>query len=638
MAQERTPDEEAVIRIEDLVFEYRRDDDGEVVSAVDHVNLEVERGSFTAIIGRNGSGKSTLAKNINALLLPSGGAVYVGGYDTRDESRIWDIRQMAGMVFQNPDNQLVSAIVEDDVAFGPENLGVAPGKIRDRVDEALQAVNMYEFRTKAPHNLSGGQKQRVAIAGVVAMRPKVIIFDEPTAMLDPHGRDEVMEIIERLHREGKTILLITHFMEEAARADRVVIMDRGKIVLSGTPTEVFAHGQQIKRMNLSVPFAVEMAERLRKRGVPIPEGIIDVKSLAGYLIAPPLAASPWGEKKLPEIETKEPSGSESSHMKEPSGSESPRIEEASGLESSSISESSHMKEPSGSEAPRISVEVRNLTHVYGEGTPFSSTALSDVSFDMEEGEFVGLIGHTGSGKSTLIQELNGLLSPKSGKILVDGVDITDKGVKMRDIRRKIGLVFQYPEYQLFEETVEKDVCFGPLNLGLSEEEAKERAREAIELVGLSFEQIGHRSPFELSGGQKRRVAIAGVIAMKPRMLILDEPTAGLDPKAHGDILNMVKTIHQAEKNSIVFVSHNMGDVAALADKVLVMDQGKLVMCGTPEEVFSRAEQMEEMGLGLPPATAFMRRLRQGGASVSMRALTADQAEEDITNWLRSRTL
>lgn len=616
MAQERTPDEEAVIRIEDLVFEYRRDDDGEVVSAVDHVNLEVEKGSFTAIIGRNGSGKSTLAKNINALLLPSGGAVYVGGYDTRDESRIWDIRQMAGMVFQNPDNQLVSAIVEDDVAFGPENLGVAPGKIRDRVDQALQAVNMYEFRKRAPHNLSGGQKQRVAIAGVVAMRPKVIIFDEPTAMLDPHGRDEVMEIIERLHREGKTILLITHFMEEAARADRVVIMDRGKIVLSGTPTEVFAHGQQIKRMNLSVPFAVEMAERLRKRGVLIPQGVIDRESLADYLLAPSPAASQWGEKKPSEIEKKE----------------------ASDLECSSMSESSRIKEPSGSESPRISVEVRNLTHVYGEGTPFSATALSDVSFDMEEGEFVGLIGHTGSGKSTLIQELNGLLSPKSGKILVDGVDITDKGVKMRDIRRKIGLVFQYPEYQLFEETVEKDVCFGPLNLGLSEEEAKERAREAIELVGLSFEQIGHRSPFELSGGQKRRVAIAGVIAMKPRMLILDEPTAGLDPKAHGDILNMVKTIHQAEKNSIVFVSHNMGDVAALADKVLVMDQGKLVMCGTPEEVFSRAEQMEEMGLGLPPATAFMRRLRQGGASVSMRALTADQAEEDITNWLRSRTL
>lgn len=274
---------EDIIRIEDLVFEYQREEDSEPVTAVDHVSFSVRRGSFTAIIGRNGSGKSTLAKNVNALLLPSGGAVYVNGYNTADEDKLWEIRQTAGMVFQNPDNQLVSSVVEDDVAFGPENLGVEPKEIRRRVDEALRGVNMYQYRKKAPHLLSGGQKQRVAIAGVVAMRPECIILDEPTAMLDPMGRREVMEIIRRLHAEGITILLITHFMEEAAQADRVIIMDGGVAALDGTPAEVFSHQQEIRDMSLDVPFAVELADRLRRRGISVPEGIIEEEGLVECL-------------------------------------------------------------------------------------------------------------------------------------------------------------------------------------------------------------------------------------------------------------------------------------------------------------------------------------------------------------------
>ena len=250
---------------------------------MNHASIDIEQGSFTAIIGKNGSGKSTLAKNINALLLPSGGAVYVKGYNTADEDKLWDIRQAAGMVFQNPDNQLVSSIVEDDVAFGPENLGIEPGQIRRRVDESLYAVNMYQERKKAPHLLSGGQKQRIAIAGVIAMRPECIIFDEPTAMLDPHGREEVMEIIEKLHDEGITILLITHFMDEAARADRVIIMDQGKVELDGTPVEVFGHAEEIKRMSLDAPFAVELAYRLRRREIDIPEGIISTEEMVDFI-------------------------------------------------------------------------------------------------------------------------------------------------------------------------------------------------------------------------------------------------------------------------------------------------------------------------------------------------------------------
>jgi len=274
---------DSIIRIDDLIFEYKRDEQLEPVRAVNQVSLEIKPGSFTAIIGKNGSGKSTLAKNINALLLPSGGAVYVRGFNTADESKLWEIRQTAGMVFQNPDNQLVSTIVEDDVAFGPENLGVEPGEIRKRVDESLYSVNMYEERKKAPHLLSGGQKQRIAIAGVIAMRPECVILDEPTAMLDPHGRYEVMEIIQKLHREGITILLITHFMDEAAKADRIIIMDEGKIMLDGTPAQVFGHAEEIKALSLDVPFAVDLAYRLRKRGVEIPENIISTEEMVDYI-------------------------------------------------------------------------------------------------------------------------------------------------------------------------------------------------------------------------------------------------------------------------------------------------------------------------------------------------------------------
>lgn len=273
---------EKIIRIENLIFKYHPEIHNGL-TVIDDVSLDVDEGSFTAIIGRNGSGKSTLAKNINALLLPTSGDVYVRDYNTKDEAHVWDIRQTTGMVFQNPDNQIVSSIVEDDVAFGPENLGIDPEVIRTRVDDALKSVNMGAFRNKEPHMLSGGQKQRIAIAGVVAMKPKCIIFDEPTAMLDPKGRKEVMDIIQELNSEGITVVLITHFMEEAALADRVVIMDNGEVKLDGKPEEVFKHIDQLREINLDVPLAVELADRLRKRGIEVPADIINTEKMVEFL-------------------------------------------------------------------------------------------------------------------------------------------------------------------------------------------------------------------------------------------------------------------------------------------------------------------------------------------------------------------
>ena len=272
-----------IITIENLIFEYTRGDESQPVRAIDNLNLEIERGSFTAIIGKNGSGKSTLAKNLNGLLLPTEGVIYVDGFDTRDDDSIWYVRQTAGMVFQNPDNQLVSAIVEDDVAFGPENLGIEPAEIRRRVDKALADVNMGQFKKKAPHLLSGGQKQRIAIAGVVAMKPKCIIFDEPTAMLDPKGRSEIMSIIDELHAEGITVILITHFMDEAVRADRVIIMHEGRILLDGTPQEVFEQEELIRSVNLDVPLMVEMGAKLRKAGIDVPKDIITEEKMVEFI-------------------------------------------------------------------------------------------------------------------------------------------------------------------------------------------------------------------------------------------------------------------------------------------------------------------------------------------------------------------
>ncbi len=256
----------------------------------------------------------------------------------------------------------------------------------------------------------------------------------------------------------------------------------------------------------------------------------------------------------------------------------------------------------------MSIKVTELNHIYDKGMPTEQAALTDISFEISDGEFVGIIGHTGSGKSTLLQHLNGLLKATSGTIEIGGVDITRPGVSMVEIRKKVGLVFQYPEYQLFEETVAKDVAYGPRNLGLSEEEIDERVREAMALVGLDYEKFADRSPFELSGGQKRAAAIAGVAAMKPQVLILDEPTAGLDPKAHKDVLGMIREVHEKTGNITVLVSHNMGDIAELADKVIVIDGGRMVTMGTPMEVFSMGELLKSVGLDLPPITEFCNNL------------------------------
>jgi energy-coupling factor transport system ATP-binding protein len=569
-----------IICTENLTFEYEPlQENGENITALRDIDLKIEKGSFTAVLGRNGSGKSTLAKNFNALYVPTSGRVLVAGMDTADDMLVWEIRKTAGMVFQNPDNQIVASVVEDDVAFGPENLGVPTDEIRQRIDDAMKSTGIYEQRLKTPSTLSGGQKQRVAIAGVIAMKPECIIFDEPTAMLDPKGRTDVMNIIAKLHKEGITIILITHFMEEACEADRIIIMNNGTVISDGKPAEIFSRPELIQEAGLEIPAAVRIAAALRKRGLEVPSDVLTNEALAEWL-----CSQKTSEEKKTAVKTA----------------------------------AKHTAEKS---APRISVE--HLTYIYNKGRPDETLALDDVSFTIEPGGFTGIIGHTGSGKSTLIQHLNGLLKPDSGSVIPE---------PSGENRKKTGLVFQYPEYQLFEENVARDVAFGPKNLGLDEEETERRVKEAMELTGLPFDVYAERSPFELSGGQKRRAAIAGVIAMQPEVLILDEPTAGLDPQSHMEILDMIEKIRRERGCSIVLVSHNMDDVARLCTKVIVMDHGKLVLQGTPEEVFRQDRMLKNIGLGLPSGGELIYAVRQKGISPIGDALDETQAVDAISDY------
>lgn len=583
----------SMIKTDNLIFEYeKRDEEGNVIGthrAIDEVNLDIEPGQFIAILGHNGSGKSTLAKHMNAILVPSGGTMWVDGKDTKEEENLWDVRQTAGMVFQNPDNQIIGTVVEEDVGFGPENLGVPTEEIWQRVEKSLSAVGMIEYRHHSPNKLSGGQKQRVAIAGVVAMCPKCIVLDEPTAMLDPNGRKEVLRTVEELRkREHVTVILITHYMEEVIGADRVIVMDQGHVVMDGTTREIFSQVELLKKYRLDVPQVTMLAHGLKQRGLDIKEGILTTNEL---------------------IEALEKVGDWRQNQKK-----------------TYVGHAETVVKKEKKENPILKLE--HIEYVYSSGTAYEKRALKDINLDIYEGEFVGVIGHTGSGKSTMIQHLNGLMKATSGALYYNGENIYDEKYNLRQLRNNVGLVFQYPEHQLFEIDVLTDVCFGPKNQGLTEEECKKRAIEALELVGLS-EKYYDTSPFDLSGGQKRRVAIAGVLAMRPKVLVLDEPTAGLDPKGRDEILDQITYLQKERNLTVILVSHSMEDIAKYVDRIVVMNKGRKMYDGEPKEVFAHYKELEKVGLAAPQVTYIMHALYEKGMHVNTEVTTIEEAVDEI---------
>ena len=636
------------IEIKDCTYEYvRRDENDEVVeklSAISHLNFTIEEGSFVCVLGHNGSGKSTLAKLFNALQIPTEGCVIISGMDSREEANVFPIREKVGMVFQNPDNQIIASVVEEDVGFGPENIGVPTEEIWKRVADALEAVNMEAYRLKSPNHLSGGQKQRVAIAGTLAMEPKTIVLDEPTAMLDPSGRAEVIRSIRELNqKKGITIILITHYMEETVDADRIILMDQGKLVLDGTPKEIFSKVEELKALRMDVPLITDLAHELRLSGMPISEGILKEEELVEELL------SIFGEDSFMEEIEKGQKEEEHSQATSPS-SEEKEIEAEIEKETEKETEKDFI------------LKVENLSCIYQKGTAMESYALKDIHLSIKRGSFSALIGHTGSGKSTLLQHFNGLIKPETGEISVhfrknpalilqdkgflfwkgkkrkvekEGVlSFKEEGFDFQGLRFKVGLVFQYPEYQLFEETVFEDVLFGPKNQGLSLEEAKKEAEEALRSMGVE-EALWQKSPFELSGGQKRRVAIAGVLAMEPELLILDEPTAGLDPAGREELFQVIAHLQERYAMTILLVSHSMDDVARYAEEVFVLNQGECIRQGSPEEVFSHKKEMEELGLGLPQIRAFLYSLEEKGLSFPKKN-TVEEAKEMILSAYKKR--
>ena len=513
------------IRLEHVTLRY------EDSVALDDVCLEVARGERICVLGANGSGKSTLASVICGLLAPDEGRVELLGRTcctdgTPDLEAYRDARRGLGLVFQNPDDQIVTSVVEDDVAFGPENLGLPQEEIRVRVDRELARVALTDRAKSDPARMSGGQRQRVCIAGALALEPQVLVLDEPAALLDVRGREAIMRVMGRLVAAGTTLVHVTHFMDEALAADRVVVMERGRVALLGTPAEVFceANAKKIDALGLELPFEMRLS---RARTASRPTNC--------------RTADTFFEKNV--------------------------------LESSVC-------------------EVMGASYSYGGEKP----ALDGVSLGIREGEHLAIVGQTGSGKSTLLRLLCGLEAPDAGSVTVAGTSTNTRRGR-REARRHVGYVMQHPERQLFAQTVAEDVAFGPRNLGLSASDVATRVEEALFLVGLGEKRDA--SPFELSGGQRRLAAIAGVLAMRPNLLVMDEPMAGLDPRGR-DLLRRVLATLLEQGTTIVTVTHSMDD-AARADHVVVLDNARVLFDGMPAEVFSptNAPRLRACGLGLP---------------------------------------
>lgn len=547
--------------------------------ALQNVSLAVEEGEFVAVVGANGSGKSTFMRVASALLLPQEGVVQVMGLDTRDPGSRSQVHANVGVVFQFPEDQIVGTTIEEDTAFGPENLGLPAGEIRARVESTLKTVGLWEQRQRSPHMLSAGQTQRLALAGVLAMRPRCILFDEASTMLDPAGRRTLIETMQRLNREGITIIFVTHFMEEAALAKRMVVFHQGQVVLDGAPTQIFSNPARLAELSLDLPPAAQAANLLCSVLPQLPNHILTLADLENAL---------------------------------PSGLQSGRAARPAALEAVS-------------RAGKPLIEVSDLHYVYLKGTPLAHKALNGVSLKVYAGEAHGLLGRTGSGKSTLMQHLNGLLRPQTGTVRVADFLLNDENLDRRQVVQQVGLVFQNPEAQFFEHYVGDEIAFGPRQLKLTEntsETLADRVRWAMTQVGLGFVEYKDRPLLALSGGERRKVALASTLALKPSILLLDEPTAGLDPRSRLELLENLAAMQEAGM-MVVLSSHQMEDMAALTHALTVFDGGQDVLTGRTEEVFAQSDDLRTHGLEPPVATQIAEILLRKGWAIPRGVITLE---------------
>ena len=551
-----------MICVEKISFDYPGD-----IPALHSIDLKITPGESIALIGANGSGKTTLARCLNGLHIPQTGRVVVDELATSDPTQLRAIRQLVGMVWQNPDDQLVSTTVAGELAFGLENLALPSEEIHRRVEAALTAFDLEKYSRYPPHRLSGGEKQRVAIAAVVAMRPRYMVLDEPTALLDPRGRRQVAELLQSLREEyGIATILITQLPAEAARADRLVVLHQGRVYGDAPPQELFANPSQLRDLGLDLPFARSLADHLALAARPI-----DLAGLADALVARNLPTSPppWTPTQPPPL------------------------------------------------GP-TKLAATALSHLYDANLPTRHQGISDIDLDISAGAVLALVGASGSGKTTLAQHFNALLKPSKGRVLLDGVDIWSEPPV--SVRQRVGLAFQFPELQLFAESVAEDVAFGPNNLGFPTDRVDALVAQSLDLVGMPLAKFGPRQPLSLSGGEKRRVALAGILAMDPEVLILDEPTAGLDPQGATSMCELFARLRE-QGRTLVLISHDMDLVGQLATHVVVLHQGRIQLQGPTRKVLSDPKFDGMSGLESPAPIQLGRALRQRGVPLSGDPLT-----------------
>lgn len=531
--------------------------------ALSHISLSIQEGESIALIGANGSGKSTLAKLLNALLLPDSGKVFILGLDTQDHSKHVEIRTLVGMVFQRPQDQIVATTVEEEAAFGPGNLGMEPRIIRARVDEALNITGLIDFQKRPSYLLSAGETQRLALAGVLAMQPRCIIFDETTAMLDPAGREMVMGQINAFHHQGLTTILITHLMEEAAQADRIIVLNQGRLMLDDTPGRIFTLKNSLDEFGLDQPPAAKAGESLRSYFPGIPADILTAEKLLQSL---PLY---------------------------------------SGRMTASIPQSHIDKN-----GKRIYIQISDLSYTYLKDSPLAHQALDHLTMQVSKGCIHSLIGRTGSGKSTILQHINGLIRPQEGSVRVADFNLADAELDIKALRRKTALAFQQPEDQFFEQYVGDEIAYAPRHLGYSGK-LKDVVQRAMQAVGLEFESYKDRLTSTLSGGEKRKVALASILAVEADILLLDEPLSGLDPYTCHEVIKLFQDLNQKGK-TILVSTHQYEELIPILDNVSVINNGNDALQGHPSQVFSQTQKLERVGLKAPLAAEIAQQLENNG--------------------------
>jgi energy-coupling factor transport system ATP-binding protein len=548
-----------IIKIEELTYTYPRG-----ITALKNINLEVEEGEFLVIMGPNGAGKTTLCLTLNGIIPNSiggemKGRVLVDGMDTR-EHRVYELAQKVGMVVQNPEAQLFMPDVISEVAFALENLQIPREEMIERIKWALKIARLEGLEHRSPFELSGGQKQRVGIAAALAMKPKILVLDEPTSQLDPIGTSEVFSILNEFKKLGITIIIAEHKSEEIAEiADRIVVLNEGEIIAEGEPRKIFEKKELLDKIHVKLPQVTEVFHLLKRDCIEL--SLVPLSLSEAYQELEKLLKK--SKKVLPRPLVKE------------------------------------VKPPKG--LPII--ETKDLWHIY----PGNIVALKNINIKIYDGEFVGIIGQNGAGKTTLVKHFVGLLKPTKGKVLIEGVE-TEK-MSTAELSRKIGLVLQNPDHQIFASSVENEVAFGPKNLKLTKDEVEERVEEALRLTGLEKYKNAH--PLSLSWGDRQKVAVASILAMKPKILIFDEPTTGQDYLGRKQIMNLAKELNEKGR-TIIVITHDMELIAEYSKRTIVMGVGEILLDGPTEYVFSNPEVLEKTYLKPPQVTQLANKLSSYG--------------------------